>query len=58
MPGLRPRNCYQQYHARFFSESHVKILNMDPVWKAKVLDIFTLRRNAMIANREDSMMNR
>ena len=57
-PGLRPRNCYRQYSACFFSEDRVKRLNMDPVWKAKVLDVFKLRRNAKIANREDSMMNR
>jgi hypothetical protein len=57
-PGLRPRNCYRQYSACFFSEDRVKRLSMDPVWKAKVLDIFKLRRNAKTAKREDSMMNR
>lgn len=56
--GIRPRNCSQELSASFFDERHVEILNMDPVWKAKVLKIFQVRRNARVAKREDSLMNR
>jgi hypothetical protein len=31
---------------------------MDPVWKAKVLEVFELRRQARRAKREDSLVNR
>jgi hypothetical protein len=57
-PGLRPRNCSREQDVRFFDERQVCNLQMDPVWKAKVLDIFAWRRSAKNAKREDSLMNR
>lgn len=55
---LRPRNCSQELNACFFNERQVESLSMDPVWKAKVLKIFQVRRNARDAKREYSLVNR
>lgn len=56
--GLRLRNFSQKLYAHFFNEKQVESLRMDPVWKAKVLKIFEVRRKARHAKREDSLMNR
>jgi hypothetical protein len=56
---IRPRHLSKELSVGYYDENKVKSLNMDPVWKAKVLEIFALRRNARrVALREDSLMNR
>ncbi|KAH0010150.1 hypothetical protein KCU78_g10447, partial [Aureobasidium melanogenum] len=42
----RFRKVSPDLHVAFFSENEIKDLNMDPVWKAKVLEIFSLRRRS------------
>ncbi|KAG9561237.1 hypothetical protein KCU71_g4230, partial [Aureobasidium melanogenum] len=42
----RFRNVSPDLNVALFSENKIKDLNMDPVWKAKVLEIFSLRRDS------------
>jgi hypothetical protein len=56
---LRPRLFSKELSTCFQTETQVRGLNMDPVWKAKVLEIFALRRSVRRnAQRESSLMNR
>jgi hypothetical protein len=55
---LRPRHFSTEFNHVYSNEQCVKDLNMDPVWKAKVLEVFELRRQARRAKREDSLVNR
>jgi hypothetical protein len=55
---LKPRHFSTEFNRVYCREQQVKGLDMDPVWKAKVLEVFELRRQARMAKREDSLMGR
>jgi hypothetical protein len=46
---LGPRHFSTEFNQIYPTEQQVKGLNMDPVWKAKVLEVFELRRQARMA---------
>jgi hypothetical protein len=55
---LKPRHFSTEFKQVYSSEQQVKVLNMDPVWKAKVLEVFELRRQARMVKREGLLMGR
>jgi hypothetical protein len=55
---VQPRHFSTGFNRMYCKEQQVQDLTMDPVWKAKVLEVFALRRQARMAKREDSLMGR